>query len=392
MTALGRLLEVLHDSRDSWSTLRAEYRVWTHRERSSLAWRAGAEEQGAMLYATATGVGEPEPDESEETWRIWIAKPDRMRQETREGPGGPQTTVVVGDRWWSWDEHWGAQTNDGEANVGTGGVRYPAWIEPARVLGLLRFEALGTGSYAGMPTLRAMARRRLKTALDRDNDDWDLHELGSGAEEYRFNVDADRGVLLRIEARFQDEPFLIGEVVDIAFDEGFEPETFILEPPEGEEIHSVEERFAPGLDRTIEEAAAEAPFPVFILPAIPDEWKLSVSSFPPSKRPATPHCVHVDYRSEDGTAALSISQVPDGESDFHVLLLHVDDESPGFEEVERDGLNMLVRGRSDDWSETQVHLSREGTELTLTSRELSGPRVIELAARLVPARTTPPDL
>jgi hypothetical protein len=387
MADLGRLLEALHSSRDSWRSLRAEYRIWTHRARAHAAWEAEAEEDGSTTYALIAGTGEPEPDEVEETWRIWIEKPDRMRQETED-----DITVVIGERWWSWNEHWGARTNEGTANVGHGGARYIAWLEPARILGSLRFEPLGAGRCADRETLRARARRHPKSPLDQDHDDWDLHGLGGGAGEYLLEVDAERGTLLRIEARFRDQPFLIGEVVDIGFDEDFPPQTFVLQPPDGEEIRSVGEDFAPGLDRTIEEAAAEAPFPVFILPSIPDEWKLSVSSFPPRKRPATPHCVHVDYRTEDGTADVSISQVPDGESGFHVLLLHVEEDSPQFEEIERDGLTMLVRGRSEDWPETQLHLTREGTELTLTSRQLSGPKVAELAARLVPARTTQPDL
>jgi hypothetical protein len=155
----------------------------------------------------------------------------------------------------------------------------------------------------------------------------------------------------------------------------------VTDLPADDERWEIDHAFFPGLDRTLAQAASEAPFPVFALPATPDGWDLSVSLFRPEQHPARPCCVHVDYRTPDGQATVAISQVPTGKSDFAVLL----EDGPEFAEIERDGLSMLVRGRDAEWPETQVHLTRGRTVLTLLSRALSGPEVVELAARLRPA-------
>jgi hypothetical protein len=101
---LGRLLEAIHNSRTSWRTLRAEYRVWTHRARQAAAWDTDVEESGATSYATLVSEGEA-PDEAQGFWRVWIAKPDRIRQETEGQALSETTTVVVGSTWWMWNEH-----------------------------------------------------------------------------------------------------------------------------------------------------------------------------------------------------------------------------------------------------------------------------------------------
>lgn len=218
---------------------------------------------------------------------------------------------------------------------------------------------------------------------------WDLHSLGGMADEYTLEVDLERGILLRVECRVQGEPFLIGETTDLVFDEDFGPETFVLEPPEGEEIRPLESLSdARRLHETIDEAARAAPFPVFILPSLPEDWRVRVWSTPGEDRPPRPQTVTVDYGAHDGTASLSIGQFPPGESDIEAFL----GGGPAFEEVERNGLTMRMRSRSEEWPQTTVYLTREGTDLRLMSNELSGEKVVELAGKLVRAPTAPPEL
>jgi hypothetical protein len=83
MSDLGRILEVLHGS-GGWQTLSAEYRVWTHRDRSREAWDTlgGVADWTGYLSPSGEDLG---PEETEEIWRIWVAKPDRMGQETEGG-------------------------------------------------------------------------------------------------------------------------------------------------------------------------------------------------------------------------------------------------------------------------------------------------------------------
>jgi hypothetical protein len=54
--------------------------------------------------------------------------------------------------------------------------------------------------------------------------DHGLHELGVGADDYLFSVDAQRGVLLRSEARFREQPFAVIEITEVAFDADPPPE------------------------------------------------------------------------------------------------------------------------------------------------------------------------
>jgi hypothetical protein len=106
--------------------------------------------------------------------------------------------------------------------------------------------------------------------LDGDDPGWELHGLGAEAEEYELAVDLETGILLRVEARFDGEPFLIGEAQAVAFDEELPPSIFAFTPPEGKEVQQLDfDR--PRFNQTIYEAASEAPFTVFILPSIPDQ-------------------------------------------------------------------------------------------------------------------------
>jgi hypothetical protein len=143
-------------------------------------------------------------------------------------------------------------------------------LEPARLLDLLRFEPLGPATVAGRPALRVRALKQDKTMLDGDDPGWELHGLGAEAEEYELAVDLETGILLRVEARFDGEPFLIGEAQAVAFDEELPPSIFAFTPPEGKEVQQLDfDR--PRFNQTIYEAASEAPFTVFILPSIPDQ-------------------------------------------------------------------------------------------------------------------------
>ena len=48
-----------------------------------------------------------------------------------------------------------------------------------------------------------------------------FHLLGTGADEYRLIVDAEVGLILRCEAKYQGAPFRVLEVDQVAVDEAF---------------------------------------------------------------------------------------------------------------------------------------------------------------------------
>jgi hypothetical protein len=140
--------------------------------------------------------------------------------------------VVVGRRWSLWDEHNGLRTNQGEEEVSGGGIQYAAWLEPASVLGALRFDPPTEATDSGRSAFRTTARVPDFASLGEDEEErlnWDLHGLGGLTDEYLLDVDQERGILLRAECRFRGEPFLIGEALDLAFDEEPGPEVFALE-------------------------------------------------------------------------------------------------------------------------------------------------------------------
>lgn len=69
MPDIGQLLQVLHDSRGSWSTFRGEYRLWRNRERSQQAYAEIPREDESTIYGSLKlarkGDAEPPPAVSE---------------------------------------------------------------------------------------------------------------------------------------------------------------------------------------------------------------------------------------------------------------------------------------------------------------------------------------
>jgi hypothetical protein len=293
---------------------------------------------------------------------------------------------LLAAQWWSYDEYSGARSNEGAEEVGTSVARFSAWLEPARLLGSLRFKPLGTATIAGRPAIRTLAVPAEGSALDEERLDFELDGLGTPGEEYEFAVDLETGTLLRVEARFGGQPILIGEAEVVAFDEDLPPRTFVFAPPEGQEIQPLDFGRPTG-DQPIHEAAAEAPFTVFILPRIPEDWTMHAFSFPESKRPKRGHLVGVSYHADSGAARLNLSEREHSEEGWTEHEEHWD-----FQRVEHRGIEMKVHHQSDDLPQSMVLVTREGTDITISSEELRGQRLIEVATELVPAPTEPPKL
>jgi hypothetical protein len=112
---------------------------------------------------------------------VWIQRPDRIREET-EGFALTNTRAVwVGQRWSLWDEHNGIRTNQGEEDVRGGDLQYAAWLEPASLLGDLRFDPPVEALDCGRAAFRTTARIPDFAGLGEDEEErfnWDLHGLG----------------------------------------------------------------------------------------------------------------------------------------------------------------------------------------------------------------------
>jgi hypothetical protein len=271
---LGTLLVVLHGAGAPTERVQATYRVWRHQTRASAAFVADAEErkrQGASIKLFGFGSGHPEPDEVEETVRIW-RDGDRCRVEHHGGQRDGYYAVADGPLWWVWDERNGAHSNQDDPSVGSDvGQELRIMLNPVPLLSALRFEPIGSSNVAGRPTISAHGIPRPRD--DRHGPVFALHELGTGAEVYELEIDRQLGVLLAVTAVREMEPFHRITTTSVAFDRPIPDETFHFEPPAGEQIQSRwgEERVE---HITLVEAQQRAPFTVLMPGTVPADWQV----------------------------------------------------------------------------------------------------------------------
>ena len=337
--------------------------------------RHAEEGKGTFMIATTGG---PEPEVYESQVRIWLEKPNRIREE-REGTNAwPQLGIRDGRRWWTYDRNWGAMSNDDDPSVGSGvGESVRHLFDPAPLLAAVELEPVGRLEFADRPAIRARARPRPR---DEHGPDLAAGRLGHGADEYELVVDGERGVLLRTAALLDGEPFAVLEVVQTAFDERFPPETFVFVPPPGEEVRSPRERM-PIHDLSIEQAAELAPFTVYIPARVPPRWRMAFVTFIPGQdRPPMPPAVLIHYSTDDATHQVSLHETAAADADVEA--------DPPWEPREVAGEEVLV------WEhrlQRRVRVERDGTRVDLSS-DLDLETIVELARSLVPAPTEPPRL
>ena len=265
-------------------------------------------------------------------------------------------------------EH-GASTNEGEPGHQSGvGEQALGLLEPTHVLGALRLEPAGEVEVAGRPGLlvRGTPRSRGREGS------FALFHMGAGADEYELVFDRERGVLLRTTSLFGGLPLTTVEVLEIAFDEEFPPETFQFQLPEGESFRPL----FPRPDHvTLEQAAELAPFTVLSPVEVPADWQLHVLYLPGEERPPMPPTVNLHYHSPDAGQQLNIVEADSAAVDQHEWL-----------EWEEFG-DVLVAGPAEPrgLEPGYARVARSGTRATLSSAELSRERLLALARSLKPA-------
>lgn len=390
---LGNLLELLHRGGTGDRTVRATIRTWSDPEVASEAFRAAAEEEGGTVftaYAVASDGEEEEDvrDRGPELVRLWLAPPDRVREEAEGGPE-PRVGVRVGRRWWMYDEYNGALSNEDDEQVHSGvGEQHRVLFAPGRLLGALVLEPAGAGEVAGRPARLAVARPRPGGDDDREPP-WMLHEIGAGAEEWSLAVDEEHGVLLSVEARRGGRAFQRIEVLELAVGEAIPDEVFTFEPPPGEEVRGVRDDFRLHHHVRLEELGRLVPFAVFVPDRLAAGWRLESMFSEGSGRPSIPPTVHVRVVSDDGHWQVALDEVAaDAEPpDYDAL-----DVPEAWETVVREGREIAVREPSESWAGRLARVEIEGTRITLSSGEVGTEHLVELAARLVRAPEAPPPL
>jgi hypothetical protein len=383
---LGMLLALLHGAADSFRTVQATYRTWSHHERSRRAFRADSEEQkrsGASITSMVfrrISDPEPEPPMTEETVRIW-RDGQRLREERHGGRRDGHYGVADGPLWWFWDEGMGAMSNQDDPSVGSGvGQELQVMLNPIPLLSALRFRVAGRSQVAGRATVTAHATARPEDP--RHGRLLALHQLGAGAHRYELEVDQERGALLAVTSIHDDLPFFKITTLAIGFDQPIPAEIFQFAPPEGEQIQSTRDRHRHLLHHiTLTEAQQRAPFTVFMPDHVPTDWQVNCVFIEPSQRPPSKAHVSLTYRSADGHQSVSISQMAAADHYYEIM---INDEN--WQEVARDGTSVKVRPA--EWAQAEAHLERDGTLVFLASDNLTSDQLATIAASLRPAPNT----
>lgn len=313
--------------------------------------------------------------------RIWIDPPDRTRVETT-GTEGDRTVVRVGNDWWSYSPG-KARRSVGHDRVSTDtGEDMAALLAPASYVGQLDFEVLGESTRIDRRVLHAVARPFAEPSegLARMQQSMLFHHWGGGAEEYELDVDCERGAILRLEARRLGEPFRVAEALAIDFDPTFSEGLFgELEIPAGETYEDV------GLSRgptrlALQEGAARAPFKVFVPTRVAPAWRLEVTLYAPRREREGDPWLTLSYKN--GGPVGTVLHVRQSTRSSRMI---DPKEAPPWEEIERAGVAMRVRGPAEKWPQSQVELERDGTRIALDSFSLPIEDVIQLALSLEPA-------
>jgi hypothetical protein len=336
---VGDLLELLYGASDRWQTVRCSVRGWNDTElqrRAIERWQAAQGQGSSQVMMFGIGEHKPPPREYEFTQRVWIVKPDRLREESEHG-----TTVSHGDLWWSWSEHGGLMSNekDRELTGQKASDAHPLHLSPALLIPGLRFG-----------TIERIGDALVATARPRGIPHVHFGQPVHGADEHRLTVDAVRGVVLRIESFIDGRLFSSSQLVDAVFDEPIPDEVFVLERPEGVEARSPRE-LSPRV--TLEEAAELAPFPVFAISELPEgNWRHHVHYHRPPR--AEDQSVHITYHRADARGFITLAQTSlENRSSAQAL----GQESV---QVEREGTRITVS--SETYDEAELRRLAENAE------------------------------
>lgn len=374
MSELGDLLELLHTSDRRWRTVRLVGREWRQEARLLEAFHREVARRRGAVAMFGHGTGAPKPIEREDRWALWVAPKGRVRAEFSVGED-EMVAVLRGNEWWHWSPSTGGQTNAADPTDGGSHGTGPgaALLETAAILPALSFEITGKTEAAGRS---ALAVRATPVPSERDLHRLSgLHGIGSGADEYRLLVDAERGILLRAQALLGGEAFRLLEMNEVGFDEELPPETFILELPPGQAFSSPPEYRDVPLDRLSGEVAftvfvPEHP-PVAADPMEPVEPPRTAMIMPAAPRWNVPPHVHLTYQLGPGrmlTLRESAEPMPVRED----------------QELTPRGDLLVGDDRSSSPRRTNVRLRRNGTHVELEAMGMSLDELVELAATLVP--------
>jgi hypothetical protein len=355
MSELGDVLALLLGAHERYSSIRATLKV-----RYSSSQRAQRLRQEHEAETDCWRQRPVMPRSREGLLWLWMAPPDRVREEHEGELGGWRVGIRNGGSWWALDEDGVAYSNEDEPEVDTDiGERTKQLFDPRPLAAALKLSVVGGTEVAGRGAIRVRATVR-EAQPGRQN-----LELLLAGEEFELDVDAERGVLLRRLARSGGAESSLEEVVEIAFDEDFPPQTF--EPVPGAPAASaVESREIP-----LNEAAALAGFPVRALPPLAPGWSLHSSYFPGDERGREPEAVVLDLVYDD-SRHIWIAQTAAGQ--------HSQIESlRSWQPVRHEGRDAEVVRPEGGGFEAWLRFDVGGTHVVMSSRDFSVDDLLKLA-------------
>jgi hypothetical protein len=290
--------------------------------------------------------------------------------------------VHVGATWWSYDPDSGAQTN-AESRESQAGVHLQrALIDPSLLLPWRRLEVGGYASCAGRRAIRV----RL-TPSPADAFAWDGRDPGEWPQE--LLVDAERGIVLRSVNLLDGEPFSVVEFLGVAFDETFPEDTFVFEPPAGEEVRDVREALAGHLGRMpLHQAVERAGFGIYIPARVPDDWRMRVYYSEQDERRRWPAVVHIHYTNENAT--LNVNLNLHAARDMDIPSAAPDGSAWRVEHTEHGPLSIWEPDEGERGMPRIAMIEIAGTRIQISTDDLDADAIARLAASLVPAPADPP--
>jgi hypothetical protein len=338
-----------------------------HVERVAQAMDEAASAAGWTAYPAA----EHEPDDGRPerevaTVRFWFEPPLRVREER----AGDHRWLVVQDgaSWWCTFEdgtvHVG-EDDSGDLQARAGGDVLPL-LDPAPLLGFLQLEPTGRAKVAGREALLAVGVPRAGASVHT------LDEVVPGADRYDLAVDAELGVVLRLEARREGQLLYRSEIRRARFDEPLPDHVFQYDPPDGATIVHADDAAEPSAGR--EEIAAMPFFAwaprhrpgwtvrIDVVPAIADEPAALILTV---RGPAGEGVVIREWESADGVEPWSDAATHDR-----------------WEPVEGNELDLRVCRPGEDWQPLRVRVERAGTAIELVSYTEDADELVALAESL----------
>jgi hypothetical protein len=367
MGMLGDFLEALYGPADRFRTARAVIHQWSD---CHLAEQVAAECHPA---GRKKAVKAPQASRrvSETDIRIWIDGPSRVRvEETRRAGGRAESslTVVGDDRWWKRDHQ--GHVEVGEPAAGPCGRRSGPGLSGAEMhfspanlrqyFVALGLTAAGSVRTAGRECVRVRAVPLPSGLL------WS-HWLPYGADEYEFQADPERAVLLFISGAYRGAVFETHEVREVAFDERLDPGLFTYEPGLGEQVRPA----APIEHLSLAAAVARVQFTVLVPAKVPDGFDGPLEA------------IYHSPRVNGGRPNLTLMYMGDGslwldQSDTPAAL-----DKYEWEAVERGGRRIEISDPGPGSGARMARLEYLGTHVDIRS-DLDRDQLLDMAASLTP--------